>query len=345
MQHADDLYMQRCLDLALQGIGRVAPNPMVGCVIVHDGNIIGEGLHQAFGGPHSEVNAIQSVKKENHHLLSSSVLYVNLEPCSHYGKTPPCADLIIEKKIPKIIIGTPDPNPLVSGRGVEKLKDAGCEVITGILESACNHLNKRFFTFVKKKRPYIILKWAQTTDGFIAPENKQATISNEYSRTLVHKWRSEESAIMVGTTTALVDDPVLDARMWNQQNPLRIVLDNTFRLPQSLHLFDGNIPTIVFTSKQKEPQPNIEFVTIDFNNQMLNQMLQKLYDRNILSVLVEGGAKLLQTFIDSNLWDEARIFIAAKNLRTGVIAPKASGTVFSKEKIGADELIIISNTR
>ena len=245
----EEKFMQRCIDLARLGAGNVAPNPMVGCVIVLGGKMIGEGFHQKYGEAHAEVNAIHSVKDEN--LLEHSTLYVSLEPCSHFGKTPPCTDLIIEKKIPEIIIGCIDPNPLVGGDGIRKLHKANRQVQVGVLEAACRELNKRFFTFIEKKRPYVVLKWAQTADHFMAPLNKQRLqISNEYSQTLVHRWRSEEQAILIGTETALHDNPKLDARKWNGRNPLRIVLDRTLRLPETLEIFkQGNF--IVFTEKKK----------------------------------------------------------------------------------------------
>ncbi|MEP7128865.1 MAG: bifunctional diaminohydroxyphosphoribosylaminopyrimidine deaminase/5-amino-6-(5-phosphoribosylamino)uracil reductase RibD, partial [Chitinophagales bacterium] len=302
--------------------------------------IIGEGFHHQYGKPHAEVNAIQSVKEEDLHLLSQSRLYVNLEPCSHTGKTPPCADLIIEKQIPEVIIGMQDPNPLVSGKGIAKLRQAGCYVKVGLLKDESLKLNRRFVTYIEKKRPYIILKWAQSADGFIGIENQEVPLTNHFSKTLTHKWRSEEAAIMVGTQTALVDDPVLDSRLWNHRNPVRIVLDRNLRLPESLHLFNGSIPTIVFSSTKKAASKNIEFVSIDFEGHLLEHLLTSLYERQIQSVLVEGGQKLLQSFIDSALWDEARIFIVPEMLGNGITAPKMNAHVFSKERIGDDALFI-----
>ncbi|MBK9733010.1 MAG: bifunctional diaminohydroxyphosphoribosylaminopyrimidine deaminase/5-amino-6-(5-phosphoribosylamino)uracil reductase RibD [Chitinophagaceae bacterium] len=332
--------MRRCLELAMLGSGNVAPNPLVGSVIVHGDKIIGEGFHQQYGGPHAEVNAIVSVKEDDLHFLSQSRLYVNLEPCSHTGKTPPCADLIIEKQIPEVIIGMQDPNPLVSGKGIAKLREAGCKVSVDVLKEECLILNRRFANFIEKKRPYIILKWAQSADGFIGEVNQEVSLSNHFSKTLTHKWRSEEVAIMVGTQTALVDDPILDSRLWSQHNPLRIVLDRHLRLPETLHLFDGSIPTLVFTSKKKAALKNMEFVTIDFNDQLLNHLLSILYERQIQSVLVEGGQKLLQSFIDGALWDEARIFITPGVLGKGIAAPRISASVFSQEHVGDDTLFI-----
>jgi len=248
----DNVYIRRCIELAENALGYTAPNPLVGCVIVNSGEIIGEGYHKEFGGNHAEVNAINSVKDKEK--LKSSTLYVNLEPCSHYGKTPPCADLIIKMGIPKVVIGNIDPFKEVAGKGIQKLKDAGVEVISGVLEKDCEELNKRFLTFYKKNRPYIILKWAKTTDGFISPEKKITGkpfwITDDKLKPLVHKWRTEEQAIIVGTNTALADDPQLNAREWKGKDPLRIVLDQNLRLPKTLHLFDKTIPTIVFTSKK-----------------------------------------------------------------------------------------------
>lgn len=340
MAQNDEVYMQRCIELALQGSGKVAPNPLVGAVIVYDNRIIGEGYHAQYGGPHAEVNAINSVDKNDAELLQSSTLYVNLEPCSHTGKTPPCAKLIIEKKIPEIIIGMEDPNPLVAGKGIQQLINAGCKVKAGVLHSAAAHLNRRFLTWMEKCRPYIILKWAQTMDGFIGKENREVAISHQYSNTLVHKWRSEEASVMVGTNTAITDDPQLNSRHWNKVNPVRIVLDRNLRLPDTLQLFDGSIPTIVFTAQQKENSKQAEYITIRFDEEIISTLLAKIYERNLQSVLVEGGRQLLQSFIDSGLWDEARIIVAPVLSGNGIPAPKLKATSFTKEYLGHDELII-----
>lgn len=340
MPQPDEIFMHRCIELALQGAGKVAPNPLVGSVIVYEGHIIGEGYHAQFGDPHAEVNAIRSVAQSDLAYLPSSTLYVNLEPCSHTGKTPPCADLIIEKKIPAVIAGMQDPNPLVAGSGIAKLIQAGCKVKTGVLHEEVMHLNRRFVTWIEKKRPYIILKWAQTMDGFIGKENQSLAISHHYAKTLVHKWRSEEASIMVGTNTALTDNPRLDSRHWNRQNPVRLVPDRYLRLPQTLHLFDGSIPTIVFTAQQKESTINTTYVTIDFEAHFIASFLDKLYERQLQSVLVEGGSRLLQSFIDSGLWDEARIIVAPETAGSGVPAPRMQATPFSRKYVGEDELII-----
>ncbi|HYV93313.1 MAG TPA: bifunctional diaminohydroxyphosphoribosylaminopyrimidine deaminase/5-amino-6-(5-phosphoribosylamino)uracil reductase RibD [Chitinophagales bacterium] len=335
-------FMKRCIELAQQGAGNVAPNPMVGCVIVYEGKIIGEGFHEKFGEPHAEVNAIKSVS--NGALLPYSTLYVNLEPCSHFGKTPPCADLIVEKKIPEVIIGCLDPNPLVAGEGVKKLQGAGCRLQVGVLGNESKGLNKRFITFHEKKRPYIILKWAQTRDGFIAPGDKsRVNISNEFSRTLAHRWRSEEAAIMIGRNTAMYDNPKLSASLWNNHRPWRIVLDRKLRLPTGLNLFDHTSPTIVFTEKEKPPVMNLDFIRVGFENDLLKNILVVLYKKQIQSILVEGGAQLLQSFLNEGLWDEMRIFIAPSFLTVGVPAPKMSGNKISEEDICGDQLIIFEN--
>jgi len=315
-------------------------------VLVHEGKIIGEGFHQKFGEAHAEVNAINSVGAQNFvPLLQHTTLYVNLEPCSHFGKTPPCADLIIEKKIPEVIIGCIDPNPLVAGKGIEKLIAAGVRVQVGVMENESKELNKRFFTFYQKKRPYIILKWAQSQDGFLAPKDgKRVNISNEYSRTLVHLWRSEEAAIIVGKKTALADNPKLDSRLWNERNPVRIVLDKNLELPSSLNLFDHSVPTIVITEKQKTNEENLEFHKKIFSKGLLQDVMEILYEKQIQSLLVEGGTQLLQSFIDEELWDEARLFISPSFLIEGISAPKISaGKKISEEDIYGDQLIIFAN--
>jgi diaminohydroxyphosphoribosylaminopyrimidine deaminase/5-amino-6-(5-phosphoribosylamino)uracil reductase len=325
MYKKDDIYLRRCIEIAQNGLGNTAPNPLVGSVIVHENKIIGEGYHQNFGGPHAEVNAINSVK--NPLLLEKSTLYVNLEPCSHYGKTPPCADLIIEKKIPRVVIGILDSNEKVSGRGRDKLIAAGVEVVTGCIEDECWELNKRFFTFHEKKRPYIILKWAETSDGFIDIIREPSTkahptwITDETVRALVHKWRAEEQAIMIGTNTALFDNPKLNTRDWHGQSPLRVVLDRTLRLPKQLHVFDGSQPTLVFTEQKSQNSNNLNYIQIGFDDKILDTILNELVQRNIQSVIVEGGAKLLQSFIEKGLWDEAMVFRSDMSFGNGVKAP------------------------
>ncbi len=345
-----DKYMKRCLELAEKGFGKVAPNPMVGCVIVLNGKIIGEGYHKKFGEEHAEVNAINSVKTHPEYSgasLPKATLYVNLEPCSHFGKTPPCADLIIRYKIKYVVIGTIDPNPLVAGRGMQKLISSGCDVKVGVLEDECRKLNKRFFTFFEKKRPYVILKWAETKDKYIGVTNHELRITNEKTNTLVHQWRSEEQAIMVGTNTALVDNPELTVRKVKGKNPLRIVIDKNLKIPSRFNLLDKKVPTIIFTVKKPRvlgAAKNLEYVHINFKANVLGQILKELHKRNIQSLIVEGGAKLLNSFIAQNLWDEARVFTSNKKLpdkSEGIHSPEISGTLISKREIGSDKLSII----
>ncbi len=293
-------YIKRCIEIAQNGLGSTAPNPMVGCVIIHNNSIISEGFTSAYGGNHAEVNAINAVKHKS--LLKEASLYVTLEPCSHFGKTPPCSDLIIKHNIPNVIIGCIDNNPKVAGKGIAKLKAAGCNVIVGVLENECKQLHKRFFTFHNKKRPFIILKWAETIDGFIAPkakkENNPVWITNVFSRQFVHKWRAEEQAILVGTNTVKQDNPSLTTRHWKGKNPIRVVIDKAFKLPKDYKVFDTSAETIVISED-----------TIDFNTPIAQQICNVLYKKNINSIIIEGGSQTLQTFINENLWDEARVFI------------------------------------
>ncbi|QBN18567.1 bifunctional diaminohydroxyphosphoribosylaminopyrimidine deaminase/5-amino-6-(5-phosphoribosylamino)uracil reductase RibD [Flavobacterium nackdongense] len=317
-------YMRRCLELAKNGLGTTYPNPMVGSVIVCDGKIIGEGWHKKSGEPHAEVNAVNSVKDKS--LLKKSTIYVSLEPCSHFGKTPPCCDLIIENGIPNVVVGTVDPNKKVAGNGIKKLIEAGKNVTVGLLEAECNELNKRFFTFHKKKRPFIILKWAESQDGFIAPltksEQKPVWITNTFSRQLVHKWRSEEQAILVGTQTAIDDNPKLNVRDWTGKNPIRIVLDQNNRIAKDNHLFDNQSKTIIFSNASIAiNEENTTFEVIDFKQNLAEQLLNVLYKHQIQSVIIEGGSQTIQTFIDENLWDEARIFNGNCRFETGIKAP------------------------
>ena len=299
--------MHRCLELARLGAGYVAPNPMVGAVLVHENTIIGEGYHQLYGGPHAEVNCLNSVIEENKAKIPSSTLYVSLEPCAHFGKTPPCADLIIQHKIPHVIIGCRDPFDAVNGKGMEKLKDAGIKVETGVLEKECIELNRRFFTFQLKKRPYIILKWAQTANGKIATVNTERLyITNDYSNKLVHRWRSEEAGILKGTKTALQDDPLLTNRHWPGPSPIRLVLDLSLRLPSYLQIF-GDHPSIVLTHFKKENTAHTKYYQMQQKGLVAKQVTEALFDLKIQSVLIEGGAQVLQSFINEGLWDEARI--------------------------------------
>lgn len=343
-------YIKRCIEIAKNGLGTTAPNPMVGCVIVHHDKIIGEGFTSPYGGPHAEINAINSV--ENKALLSQSTLYATLEPCSHFGKTPPCADAIVQYKIPKIVIGTIDTHSKVAGKGIEKLKASGCDVIVGVSENEVTWHHRRFFTFHNKKRPYIILKWAQSADGFIAPqtrtEQKPVWITNVLSRQLVHKWRTEEPAILVGTNTALEDNPSLTVRDWTGKNPVRVVLDKNQRLSKNLNIFDNHAPTISI-SKLRENQKHDtenktqEFLDWDLKNRIAQQICTILYNHDIISIIIEGGRQTLQTFIDENIWDEARVFTGTVNFQTGTKAPTFSGTLISEEPILNDILRLYKN--
>lgn len=319
----EEKYMARCIQLARNGLTRVSPNPMVGAVVVHNGRIIGEGYHAKCGCAHAEVNAINSVKDES--LLKESTIYVSLEPCSHYGKTPPCADLIIQKGIPKVVIGCSDPFSKVAGRGIQKLKDAGVEVKVGVLESKCKNLIKRFVTFNTQHRPYIFLKWAESADGYIdiiRADGKPVILSNPLTSMLVHKLRTEVDGIMVGTNTAYLDNPSLNVRNWYGKNPTRIVIDKELKLPEQLNLFDKSVRTLVFTEHKKEMISNIEYITLDFKTDIIPQICNALYERNVQSLLVEGGSLLLQSFINAGLWDEIRIEKTGISLHSGVKAPE-----------------------
>lgn len=336
-------YITRCISLANQGLGSTYPNPLVGCVIVENGNIIGEGWHQKAGKPHAEVLAIASVKNKS--LLKKATLYVSLEPCSHYGKTPPCADLIIHHSIPKIVVGCLDPNPKVAGRGVKKLLEAGGKVSVGILEEECKKLNKRFFSFHLKKRPYIILKWAQSLDGFIAPKEQENGspfwITGEAVKQLVHKWRSEEQAILVGTTTVLKDNPQLTNRLWEGNNPVRVILDQHLKISQNAAVFNGNIKTIVITStinSEIAAYNNVYFETIEFGKNLAKNICEVLYKHKIQSVIIEGGTQTLQTFIDAQLWDEARVFTGNKMLKQGIQSPNFKEKANQTFSVAEDQL-------
>ena len=344
-------YIQRCLELAKKGIGTTRPNPSVGAVIVCKNKIIGEGFTSPYGGPHAEVNAINSV--QNQDLLKEATIYVTLEPCSHHGKTPPCADLIINKEIPNIVIGCVDTNSLVAGKGIERLKKAGRNVTVGVCKEACKEHHKRFFTVQNKKRPYVILKWAETKDGFIAPltkeKQKPVWISNQYSQQLVHKWRSEEHTILVGTNTVIADNPSLTVRSWSGNNPIRIVIDKTLRISTEATVFDGNIKTIIITEKKEDKREkrkekqNVIYETIDFSSQIAKQICEVLHKHQIQSVIIEGGAQTLQTFINENLWDEAKVFIGDINIKEGVKRPVFNAKLSSEEKIDNDILRIYRN--
>ena len=320
-------YISRCINIAKNGLGSTAPNPMVGCVIVYNHKIIGEGFTSPYGGAHAEVNAINSVKDKS--LLKEATLYVTLEPCSHYGKTPPCSNLIIEHGIKNVVIGCVDDNKKVAGQGIAKLNEAGCNVIVGVLEEACKEHHKRFFTFHNKQRPYIILKWAETANGLIAPlhkkEKQPVWITNQYSRQLVHKWRAEEQAILVGANTVLEDNPSLTTRDWQGKHPIRVVLDKHDKLSKEFKVFDNKSDTIVINETAAE------------------DICNSLFEANINSVIIEGGAKTLKLFIDSGFWDEARVFIGESFFKEGIAAPKITGQFISKQQILNDTLKIYAN--
>ena len=337
-----EFYMQKCLDLALKGIGYVAPNPMVGSVIVYKGIVIGKGYHKNYGSHHAEVNAINSVEDKS--LLQKSTLYVNLEPCSHFGKTPSCANLIIEHKIPKVIVGCVDSFSEVAGKGILKMKNKGVEVVVGVLEKESREINRRFFTFHEKKRPYIILKWAESKDELIAPKNQQEPfwMTSSDSKKLVHKWRAEEDAILVGRITAEKDNPSLTVRELKGENPIRIVIDKDLKLSSDLNLFNSEVKTIIFNAIKSEETRTNQFIKINFNY-LTKNILEELHKQNIQSVIVEGGSKTLRSFIDITMWDEARIFTTNKELKDGVKAPIIEGKILSAAKIDADFLKIIVN--
>ena len=336
-----EVYMKRCLQLAEHAAGYVAPNPMVGAVLVHNDIIIGEGYHMKYGEAHAEVNCINSVPGHQKHLIKESVLYVSLEPCNHFGKTPPCSDLIIKQQIPKVIIACPDPFEKVNGAGIDKLKAAGIDITTGILEKEAIALNKRFFTFHKKHRPYIILKWAQSNNLKIAGENfRPMKISNELTDRLVHKWRSEEAAIMVGTNTALTDDPSLTTRLWHGHNAVRVIVDNDLKLPPSLNVLDNKVPTIILNKIKQEEKGNNFFYKYAAGENVTVATMNVLYQRNINSLIVEGGKTLLRSFIAAGLWDEARVITNKEmNIENGIDAPLLENAVLiKKEMIRSNEI-------
>lgn len=338
-------YMKRCFELALKGSHHAAPNPLVGCVIVYNGKIIGEGYHQKYGEAHAEVNAVKAVKDKS--LLKEATLYVNLEPCAHFGKTPPCANLISEHKIPEVFISNIDTFSKVSGKGIEKLKSYGCKVTTGILDKEGRELNKRFFTYHEKKRPYIILKWAQTNDGFIA-KNEQSEgeidwITSKETKKLVHKWRSEEMGILVGKNTVKNDNPSLTTREYTGKNPTRIILDSNLELDSNKSVFNSEAKTLVINKVKNDSKEHIEHIKID-DTKNVEQILNALYERGISSILIEGGTQIHNSFISQNIWDEARIFKSTSNWKNGLKAPVIKKTTNFCEKINVqEELNIVYN--
>ena len=343
-----EIYMQRCLDLAALGMGEVSPNPMVGAVVVHNDRIIGEGYHRQYGQAHAEVNAINQVieRHDNYaELLSEATIYVSLEPCAHYGKTPPCADLIIKHRIPKVVVGCRDPFDQVDGKGIEKLKAAGIEVITKVLEDECRWLNRRFFTRVQKQRPYVILKWAQTSDGFFAPDGgTQHWITGRESLRLVHQWRGEEEAILIGTNTAKADNPRLNVRYGEGKAPKRVVIDRRLELDKSLNIFDQSVETLVFNEIKTDIDGKIKYIALeDFERFVPQYILFQLYLQDIQSVIIEGGAYTLNSFIEAGLWDEARIFTGQTNLTHGIKSPVINGIIAGEYLVGTDSLKILHN--
>lgn len=333
-------FMQRCIELASKAMGCASPNPMVGSVIVYNNKIIGEGYHEKYGYHHAEVNAINSVKDKS--LLSKSTLYVNLEPCAHFGKTPPCSDLIIQNKIPEVVIGCVDTFSEVSGKGIERMRSVGIDVKVGVLENESRELNKRFFTFHEKKRPYIILKWAESKDGFIAPKNqtKPFWMTSSESKKLAHKWRAQEDAILVGRITAEKDNPSLTVREVEGSNPVRIIIDKDLKLSADFNLFNNDAKTIVFNQLKSEENNSNNYIKINFNN-LTKNILKELHKQNIQSIIIEGGTITLQSFIDNNLWDEARIFTTNKTLTEGVKPPAIEGEIISEDEIGGDRFKIL----
>ncbi|NPE47488.1 bifunctional diaminohydroxyphosphoribosylaminopyrimidine deaminase/5-amino-6-(5-phosphoribosylamino)uracil reductase RibD [Sphingobacterium prati] len=338
-------YMQRCLDLALLGAGSVSPNPMVGAVIVLDDQIIGEGYTSPYGGPHAEVNAVNSVLnrygKGAQALLAASTFYVSLEPCAHYGKTPPCANMIADLKPSKVFVACLDPYAKVNGKGIEILRAAGIEVEIGLLEKEAIWLNRRFFTRIGHHRPYVILKWAQSKDGLIGQQDKQVWISNVASQQLTHRWRAEEDAILVGTHTAQLDNPSLTVRHWKGKNPIRVLIDRDLVISPEAKIFDEKADTIVFNAKKTDWQGRIKHIELENYGLYLPQsILYQLYLMDVQSIIIEGGAKTLQTFIDAGLWDEARVFQSEKELHRGVSAPKLNGRILEKRMISSDLLTV-----
>jgi diaminohydroxyphosphoribosylaminopyrimidine deaminase/5-amino-6-(5-phosphoribosylamino)uracil reductase len=344
----DELYMRRCLDLAALGRSTVSPNPMVGAVIVYDGKIIGEGYHQKYGGPHAEVNAVNNVLQRFNNaeeLLHQSTIYVSLEPCAHYGKTPPCADLIIKHRIPRVVVGCRDPFDQVDGKGIEKLQAAGIVVTLGVLERECRKLNCRFFTRVQKHRPYIILKWAQTADGFFAPDdNSQFWITGLESRKLVHQWRTEEDAVLIGKSTAAIDNPQLNVRYADGRNPKRVVIDRRLQLDAKLHLFDQSVETLIFNEIKTGAEGKNKYIALeDFDRYVPQYIMYQLYLQDIQSVIIEGGAYTLRSFIEAGMWDEARIFTGKAILNKGIPAPQLTGKKLDEFPSGDDSLEIWYN--
>ena len=337
--------MKRCLELAQKAKGHTAPNPMVGAVLVHNDQVLAEGWHHYYGADHAEVNCLKNLPEADKHLIPECTMYVNLEPCAHYGITPPCANRIVEEKIKEVVIANKDPFEKVSGKGIEILTAGGVIVRIGVLEQEGLWVNRRFFCFHKQHRPYVILKWAQTKEGFVAPADKsRIQITGADSQQLVHKWRTEEAAIIVGYNTALNDNPQLTARLWQGKQPLRIALDRNFQLPATHHLFDNAAATWIINEQREMLYGNVHSVRLPFDNTLLSQLMHRLYEAKILSVIVEGGAALLYSFINQGLWDEARIFTGTTTIKDGIPAPLLQNETSAFESaIGEDKLQLFVN--
>ena len=342
-----ELYMKRCLELAQKGKGNTTPNPMVGAVLVHNGRIIGEGWHHVYGNVHAEVDCLNNVIPEDQHLIAGSTMYVSLEPCAHTGKTPPCASRLVKEQIAKVVIANKDPFELVKGKGIDILKNAGIDVVTGVCEQEGFWVNRRFFCMHTQNRPYIILKWAQTTDGFMAPADKSRfQITNEHSKQLLHKWRTEEAAIMVGSNTAINDNPQLTARIWQGKQPLRIALTRSGVLPDMHQLLDNAAPTWIVNEQTEKTVNNVRFIKLNFDETLLNNLMSVVHQHNITSLIVEGGAQLLNSFINNDLWDEARIFTGTVNLGNGLAAPLLTNSnIAFTTYLDRDTLRIVTNRK
>lgn len=341
----DELFVKRCIELAARAKGYAAPNPMVGAVLLYEDRIIGEGWHEQYGGPHAEVNCLESVQEEDRKYIPQSTMYVNLEPCAHHGKTPPCAVRLVAEKLKKVVIANVDPFDQVQGEGLRILQQGGVDVLSGVAAQEGAWLNRRFFTFHTRKRPYIILKWAQTQDGYFAPADRsRLQVSNERSMQLVHKWRTEEAAIMVGFNTALNDNPQLTARLWEGRQPLRIVLDKKLQLPVTHHVFDTAAATWIINEQKERLEKNVQWKQMQFGDDLLHNLLSALYEERVLSLIIEGGAKLLSSFIEKSLWDEARVFTGNVSLQDGIAAPLLTSSEPAFEtNISGDTLSIYTN--
>jgi len=346
---SDEFYLKRCLELAALAIGNVNPNPMVGCVIVADGKIIGEGYHQQYGQAHAEPNAVRQVIErfgaEAEHLFKRATAYVNLEPCAHFGKTPPCADLFVKHQLKKVVIGNRDPFDGVDGKGIEKLKNAGIEVVSGVLDAECRYFNRRFFTRIEQKRPYIILKWAETANGYFATnDGHQKWISGALAKRLAHQWRTEEDAILIGKQTALMDNPQLTSRVSPGKNPIRLVIDKNLQIPLSNNIYNSAAKTIIFNEIKTDVTDHIHYIQMeDMHFYLAQKIAFQLYLMDIQSVIIEGGAQILRQFLEASLWDEARIFTSSDSWSEGVSSPSIKGNLIEQIQIEKDKLSIYIN--